>query len=341
MNAPDSSPGLSRGSPEASLRAWLEEHVASPEERARIADLLEGGAPQSAEEADPADEQATPDEGSGGRPTRRQAAPRPPDAGSELMDEVEAVGQAAPGQRRSSAWDVAQSVLRDYASLREQMWRKLEPVPGVETDRLIPLASHIESAIDEMVAFALERHLREYEDQLHEEAATDSLTGLPGRGLLMERLHGELSRAQRYDHPFAILFIDVDGLKSVNDTSGHSAGDQALRQLAGTLRMTIRSADVLGRYGGDEFICLLPETSVDGARIMAGRIVQAVATASRKSQGRLTISVGVAAYPEAGSTVGELLQVADSALYHVKAAGGNGYGLPSGEGFTVVPAYEL
>ena len=131
----------------------------------------------------------------------------------------------------------------------------------------------------------------------------------------------------RYGGQFALLMLDLDGFKDINDRHGHPAGDLYLRKIAETVREQLRDADLPCRYGGDEFCVLLPETELSGAQVIAERIRDAVAARSIGTEGEslhTTISVGVAAFPDHDS--GELkglLRNADEALYRAKRAGRN------------------
>jgi diguanylate cyclase (GGDEF)-like protein len=169
--------------------------------------------------------------------------------------------------------------------------------------------------------------------RLHEDqillAMTDSLTGLPNRRALQQALERELARAARKDECVALLLVDVDQFKQVNDSYGHSTGDAALQALAGVLRSACRSMDFATRYGGDEFIVVLPETGKSGAVQAARRIQEQVARLRIKDAAvRLRISIGVATTKESGTEQAGLMTAADQALYRVKRAGGDGIGEP-------------
>ena len=154
---------------------------------------------------------------------------------------------------------------------------------------------------------------------LREEALTDALTALPNRRALDERLAEEVRRARRYRLPLACAMCDVDGLKALNDTCGHAAGDHALRALADLLREELRETDFAARCGGDEFILLLPHTSADEARRLSARISGRLRA---PAGGGLGASFGVAALGPDGD--GEaMIQAADAALYAAKRAGRN------------------
>jgi two-component system, cell cycle response regulator len=175
-------------------------------------------------------------------------------------------------------------------------------------------------------AIALE-NARLHEDQILL-AMTDSLTGLPNRRALEQALSRELARAARKREDVAILLVDVDRFKQVNDVYGHTVGDAALQALAGVLHGCCRSMDLATRYGGDEFVLVMPETSKDRAGRAARRILEQVARLKvREAPGaRLRISIGVACCAETGTTETALLRAADAALYRVKRAGGDGVG---------------
>lgn len=165
---------------------------------------------------------------------------------------------------------------------------------------------------------------------LYEEAVrlslTDGMTGLWNRRNFDLRMESELSRAIRFSEPFAVVFVELDQMKAVNDSHGHQAGDTVLIELARRLSEAVREVDVVARWGGDEFTLLLPKTGLDGAVLLAEKIRAAVGNAPfRIDSGNLdiTISVGVAAYPEHGSSGKELVAAADAAMYQAKAKGRN------------------
>jgi len=165
--------------------------------------------------------------------------------------------------------------------------------------------------------------------RLEQLAQTDPLTQLLNRRALTERINAEMERALRYDSTMALLMIDLDHFKSVNDTYGHLVGDDVLRDVAQLLHDTIRTSDIVARYGGEEFLVLLPETDDEGAESFAERIRAAVeghgfAAESLGTPLRLTASVGVAVFPAARiESVEDLFSRADAALYRAKADGRN------------------
>jgi diguanylate cyclase (GGDEF)-like protein len=155
---------------------------------------------------------------------------------------------------------------------------------------------------------------------------TDDLTGLfntRGFAIAANRLFGQ---AVRYDRPASVLMVDSDNLKGVNDAYGHDAGNRLLRHLAGAIQAELRATDVPARYGGDEFIVLLPETPVKGALDVAERIRKAISAMPLLVEGRpiaCTVSVGVAAFPDDGRSLDTLAARADRALYQAKKDGRN------------------
>jgi diguanylate cyclase (GGDEF)-like protein len=163
--------------------------------------------------------------------------------------------------------------------------------------------------------------------RMHELAATDGLTGLWNQGKMADILRDEVRRAQRYHRVISVLMLDVDSFKTFNDTYGHPQGDHLLRSIAGILRANVRAVDQVGRYGGEEFLIVLPETSKDDACRLAERLRSAVQsrdyiTPDGQAVYR-TLSVGVASYPEDALNPTELVQRADEALYRAKRAGKN------------------
>lgn len=159
-------------------------------------------------------------------------------------------------------------------------------------------------------------------------SVTDDLTQLYNSRYLNHVLRREVKRASRSGRPLSLLFLDLDGFKSVNDTHGHLAGSRALVEAAAVIRGSARETDVAARFGGDEFALILPETGSEGAIAVAERVRDRLAAhpflASDGLRIRLTASVGVATLPDVASTAEALVRAADMAMYRVKEAGKNG-----------------
>ena len=156
-------------------------------------------------------------------------------------------------------------------------------------------------------------------------AVTDDLTQVYNYRYLKMALRREVKRAARFGQVFSVVMLDVDNLKAYNDRHGHLRGSEVLRILAQVLVREARSIDLVAKYGGDEFVLILPQTTREGACVLADRVQRSVeATAfPRVEPGVITVSMGVATYPESGATAGELLEAADIALYAAKQSGKN------------------
>lgn len=170
---------------------------------------------------------------------------------------------------------------------------------------------------------------REYANEgLLRFAFTDYLTGLKTRGYFEQQLELEFKRAERRRQKFALLMIDIDHFKTLNDTYGHHVGDQVLRDVASILMKDMREVDTVARYGGEEFVMILPETTETGARYVAQRLRRAVEQAkffagSPQSVQHLTISIGIAVYDADAQFKRDLIEFSDAALYAAKNSGRN------------------
>lgn len=165
------------------------------------------------------------------------------------------------------------------------------------------------------------------EDELEELATRDPLTGLYNRRESSRLLEEELERARRYNRPMALLWVDFDHFKEINDTYGHAAGDSVLRSVSQLLDDSVRSVDSVGRFGGEEFVIILPEMGVHEAHETAERIRHRVSGQLYPLDGGapvpMTISVGVAVYPDHGADAATLCAAADRAMYAAKSRGRN------------------
>lgn len=164
--------------------------------------------------------------------------------------------------------------------------------------------------------------LREKSDELERLSVTDGLTNLFNRRHLMELLAAEARRCQRLKHPFAIIMVDVDRFKQYNDEFGHPEGDKVLVRVAELLHKSVREVDSVGRYGGEEFVVLMPETGEAEAATLAERLRKSIADEPFAHR-QVTISLGVAQYPAQGETADAVVAAADAALYEAKREGRN------------------
>jgi len=197
---------------------------------------------------------------------------------------------------------------------------------------LIVLFSHTKPNDEETLLSLILRDISEQkrrEAELAYLAHHDALTGLFNRRRFQEELENRLALTRRYGTSGAILFMDVDGLKVMNDSFGHQAGDTVLIDLASLFRAQLREVDVVARFGGDEFAVILSSSDIHTAPTVAARLLHAIHqhTTKAASGNRLfsTISIGIAFFPQHGATAEELLKSADLALYQAKTEGRNRY----------------
>jgi diguanylate cyclase (GGDEF)-like protein/PAS domain S-box-containing protein len=231
----------------------------------------------------------------------------------ECLRATAADGQDREVEFRVRAADRRTRILRHAVRLLADASGKAE-LWGLTTD--LTADRHAEEALQ-----ATRERYRELSVEAAEfrrQALEDPLTGLPNRILLDDRLGTTLRAAQRSGEPCAVLLIDLDGFKEINDTKGHHAGDEVLRQVALRLKIALRAQDTPARIGGDEFAAVLPNTDAAGATRTAERIVRALE--------EIRASIGIAVFPDHGKKSEELLEHADQAMYHAKDSGG-GYAL--------------
>jgi diguanylate cyclase (GGDEF)-like protein len=221
--------------------------------------------------------------------------------------------------RDTSAGDVA----RDIAALQAVLVRALrEELAERDPERFADAVERLADAAGAVQAAAVEELVRTRSRDLESQANTDPLTGLGNLRNLQSELSHMLEIQKRYGHPFGVLLMDIDGLKRVNDSQGHQAGDRLLMQVAMALQRSIRSVDVAARLGGDEFCVLAPEQESAAARQLAERLATAVVDeVSIPADPPVGLSIGVVSCPEHGEDAETLIDAADRAMYRAKAAG--------------------
>ncbi len=184
-------------------------------------------------------------------------------------------------------------------------------------DDLHQVNDELKKRLDEVTAL---------QEKVREQAIRDALTGLYNRHYLSEMLESELIRAKRNKHPIIFMLMDLDRFKNINDTYGHQAGDEALVSVAKTISAQIRGSDIACRYGGEEFMIIMPEIELGLALIRAEQfrdMIKALRIPFKEHLIQVTMSIGVASYPDHGQTSDEMLSLADNALYKAKAEGRN------------------
>ena len=168
--------------------------------------------------------------------------------------------------------------------------------------------------------------MRNAENRLHSLAHTDAITGMGNRHAFNERLAAEIERARALGRRVALVYIDLDNFKTLNDTFGHAAGDAALKHVAEVMRRARRRADLAARYGGEEFGAILPGADQQGALQLAERLRRALEKSHVVAEGArlsVTANFGLAVWPGDGADARALIAAADRALYAAKAAGRN------------------
>lgn len=226
-----------------------------------------------------------------------------------------------------SSWEQRQYIiklphLRPVSSDSEYMAQNCSMLPLTAPDGVSQyVCLLIEDATD---AYVYQHQLQQSMSMLELANRTDGLTGVYNRNYWQSQLEYETQRAARYQHPVSLLLFDLDKFKQLNDRYGHQGGDVVLIELSAMITELLRDTDLLGRYGGEEFGIILPETNLACAQLVANRICAAVAAQKILFNGQsiaVTISIGVASYTN--QTADELIQQADMALYNAKRLGRN------------------
>ena len=198
-------------------------------------------------------------------------------------------------------------------------------VPGDPTSRnenaFLPQDVLILNTLADLLATAL--HNAFTFQKLQQQSITDGLTGIKTRRFFWEALSAEWKRASRSGRPFSVVLIDLDKFKEVNDTMGHFEGDLALARVGRLLEQKSRQSNVVARYGGDEFIVLMPETGAEQAQVLAERLRQWLESDPMLAEHKITGSFGVASFPMHGFSIEDIIRVADAGMYVSKRSGGN------------------
>lgn len=167
--------------------------------------------------------------------------------------------------------------------------------------------------------------LEERTDELEKQANTDSLTEIYNRRKFMQVASHELSRFKRHKHMFAILMLDIDDFKKINDNFGHDVGDKVIKKFAEIIQGETRDSDCFARWGGEEFIIMLPESDLSGRCILAGKLINLINNFKFDHDERVTVSIGVTSSVESDDNLDDIIIRADHALYKAKDAGKNTY----------------
>jgi diguanylate cyclase (GGDEF)-like protein len=233
------------------------------------------------------------------------------DLGRSVAQMADAMGADATGTAQLAGIGTR----TDEVGTLMQSFAKMLGTVGQQAAEINAFASKLDAAYKELEATNL---------QLKEYSFKDEVTGLYNRRFFTMRLDEELARYRRFNHPAAVVLLDLDGFKAVNDALGHAVGDETLRDIAQILQKHSRGINVVARYGGDEFAILLVETSKAGARLYAERMRQIIDSSPFSHGKPITASFGVASVPDdAAATVEDLFRAADEALYAAKRGGKN------------------
>jgi diguanylate cyclase (GGDEF)-like protein len=229
------------------------------------------------------------------------------------------------GELRQQQGFRIQDLLEEFRHLRREVVGQL--VDADDREGLVEVIQRVDDAIDRACAVAVETFHGIEVELLTELVARDALTNLYDYGYLWDRLEQEMTRTRRHGGPLSLVMLDIDEFKRYNDRFGHLWGDVALKEIAAVLQAISRRSDVVARYGGDEFVLILPETSLEGAVAIAERIRDEVV--DHRFRGKLdqvvalTVSAGAATVDGEGVGARQLVARADTALYEAKRQGKN------------------
>ena len=217
------------------------------------------------------------------------------------------------------------TLVEDVVTLRRQLWAHMAAHPELEGDvaQLLLMQTRLGDVFDAVLRAAVDAYVEEAQRVLRNRATRDPLTGLLNRAAFDEALQHEVAGARR-ETPPALLLLDLDGFKQVNDTLGHLAGDEVLVRVARLLESGVRKSDVVARLGGDEFAVILPRTTVARSRELARRLLARVRADASLADERAPVgfSIGLARLPDPRSGE-QLVAAADEAMYAAKRGGGS------------------
>jgi diguanylate cyclase (GGDEF)-like protein len=216
----------------------------------------------------------------------------------------------------------AQQLVRDLAVLQSAMIAELHRgLDRIDAVSALAMVERLAELFSSMQADAVEDVLTVRSGELEWLGSTDSLTGLHNSRFMQQQLEHLLGVQKRYGHPFALLLVDIEGLKRINDAYGSGAGDRTLIGVATALSETTRSVDTPVRMGGDEFCVLLPHQTASRARVLAERLASTIERVDSPTPQPLRVSIGVVSCPQHATNAEDLLALADGAMYRAKAAG--------------------
>ena len=218
---------------------------------------------------------------------------------------------------RNGAYDYLLKPFEDLSIISAAVKRAIEKVCLIKENRKLLNSLQKKNA-----------ELKSANKILNRMACRDALTGLYNHQYFQDFLKAEIKRCQRTNRLFSLIFFDLDHFKCYNDTHGHQKGDRLLNQLAGILHGFVRESDIVARYGGEEFVIILPDTSKEGAKIVAEKLRIQIENypfsgCESQPQGKVTTSIGIASYPEDGIDRSAIIRNADVAMYRAKNSGRN------------------
>jgi diguanylate cyclase (GGDEF)-like protein len=241
----------------------------------------------------------------------------------ELTEEQEQRASSLAALRAGREASAVADLTRDVAALQSVMLRALrDELADADPERFADVAERLAEATGAVQAAAVEELVRHRSRELESQANTDALTGLSNLRYFQRELSHLLDVQKRYEQPFGLLLLDIDGLKRINDAHGHQAGDRVLMQVAMALRRSVRTVDTTARLGGDEFAVLAPLQDSKSGAVLGERLAAAARDeVVPPDEPPITLSIGVASSPEHGDEPEGLIEVADRAMYRAKAAG--------------------